>query len=243
MGSKLVEYHGGEPWFDNPQLILANGKRKGKRMARRASRNRRRGGRPRSNFYSAGALAGNPHKRRHRGRGRKSGFAMNRRHRRRHYRSNPQLLGMTLPPFDVVAWSAAGLIAPGMVAGWIMPMIPADWKTNADGTPNQITNFAVKAGSVLIPSLLVRQLVSQRGGNIMLVAGAASLVLQAIKTFAPSFATQIGLGYQPMLGEYVRRPANVVGMTPRAGLSEYMGQAPGYSRQGTPSRLDPAARF
>lgn len=243
----LVNYYGGEPWFDNPALVLAN--RRKTKMRKNRRRGRRRSSRrahARSNFYTAGATVNRPRRRR-RARHNASAWPNRRRRstktfRRRHYRSNPQLMGFTLPPFDVVAWSAAGLIAPGMVSGWIMPMVPDTWKKNADGTPNQLTIFAIKGASVLLPSMLVRSFVSKRGGNIMLVAGAASLVLQALKTFAPEFSKQIGLGYQPLLGEYM---GNVRQFNPRVvngALSAYGPGLPAVTGN-APNRLDPAQRF
>ena len=210
-------------------------------MAAKKSRRSRR--RARSNFYSAGVGVNRPRRRR-RSSSKATSFFGNRR-RRRTYRNNPQLLGFTLPPFDVVAWSAAGLIAPGMVSGWIMPLIPTSWKTNADGSPNQITNFAVKGAAVLLPSLAVRSFFSKRGGNIMLIAGAASLIVQAVKTFAPTFSTQIGLGYQPMLGEYIP-PRQLREYVPQSKLRAVgMGAGPGMPpiTRMAPNRLDPSERF
>jgi len=251
---RLVNNYDGELWFDNPlknpPLVIVNRRRKrqprskGRKTVMKTNRRRRsrrgfalnrRRRRARRNFYNAGILANRPRRRRAR---RNAYFMQNR--RRRRARSNPprsiQLFGLALPPLDAVLFSGAGLIVPPMVSSWVLSQIPPEWKINADGTPNQITNFAVKGASVLLPSMLVRQFVNRRAGNIMLIAGSAWFVLELVRTFAPGVIP--GLGFQPMLGAYIprRRPA--------LGAAREMQnlQMPRMTAS-VPSRLNPAERF
>lgn len=152
------------------------------------------------------------------------------------------MFGLAIPALDSVAFAGVGLIVPPLVSSWILSAIPATWKTNTDGTPNQITNFVVKAASVIGPSMIVRQFVSRKAGNIMLVAGGAWFVIEAIKIFAPTVATKLGLqgiGFQPMLGAYLgpQRPARLGN-----GRGNVYSQMPAITAN-TPSRLNPAERF
>jgi len=153
-----------------------------------------------------------------------------------------QLFGIALPPMDAVISTAAGLITPTIVSGWLLNVVPVEWKTNTDGTPNNLTLFAVKAASVLLPSMVVRQFVNQRAGNIMLVAGAAWFVMEAVRTFAPGVIP--GLGYQPLLGAYIPnrpRQAQLLGNGGRRGLVSGPGMP--LMTASAPNRLDPAQRF
>jgi hypothetical protein len=249
----------GEKWLVNPQLIIANPRRKrrAKKMARRKGRmpaglarywaKKRRGGtkrrrRAKSNFASAGMLANPRRRRRSRGRGRRYSPAMRRltgrayghnpRRHRRHARRNPQLLGFQLPQLQDVVFTGAGFIVPPMLTSYIMTLIPDSYKTN------QAVVWGVKAASVLVPSLAVRKFVSQRAGNLMLLGGAVSFTIDLIKTFAPGMIP--GLGAQPFLGYYNTMPQ------PRA-LGKYqtgnrLGGLPAMI-SATPERLMPTNRF
>jgi hypothetical protein len=230
----LVQFYDGEPWFDNPQLIVANpGKKRRSSMARPHRRRRRRTAlhnrrkKFRRNLYTAGSLI-NPHRRRSRRRHR-----MNPR-RRRHYRRNPEralsIAGVQLPPIDAVLWVGSGLVVPPLVSAQIMKFVPASWQTS------QGTTWLVKIASVVVPGMLLRKFVSPRAGNLYMVGGAASLIVQAIQTFAPGvlpgLSGYVGLGVQPMLGAYTSYPRAV---PQRRQMPPMLADVP--------SRLDPGARF
>lgn len=243
----LVNFYDGEPWFDNPLLTVANPKRRKKTMRRRRRSRRGRKNAPRRmrrNFYSAGALANRPRRRRRSHRRRRSFrhnayFPMNRRKRRSHRRSfrrNPSFLGFSLPPMADVLYTAAGFIGPNVVSNQILTYLPASVKTNADGTPNQLTIWATKIASVFIPAYLIRRFVNPRAGLLFLVGGAAGLAIDALKTFAPSVAQTLHLGSQPLLGSYFTRPQGQIANFPRqARVPAMIADAP--------ARLDPSHRF
>jgi hypothetical protein len=236
---KLVNWYDGEPWFDNPQLIVANPrKRRTTTMARphrrryRARHNRRRA---RRNLYSPGPMVNRGHRRRRTMRARARAFF--RRHfRRRHhhvkhnrrYRRNPSALslaGIQFPPLDAVLWVGAGAIVPPMVQAQIVKFVPASWQQS------QATTWLVKVASVVVPGILLRRFVNPRAGNLFMVGGLASLVIDAIRTFAPGVIP--GMGYQPLLGAYFGPGA--AAQQPRMALPPMMAEAP--------TRLDPAHRF
>jgi hypothetical protein len=247
MKKPLVEFYDGEPWFDNPQLIVANIPRRKRRSTTMARPNRRhsirhnRRHRARHNLYSPGPLV-NPHRRR---RHRANPFRLNRRHRRhgwryrqnlrfnrRHYRQNPggfSLAGVQLPPIDAVLWVGSGLILPPLVTAQVMKFIPASWQQS------QATTWLVKVASIVVPGILLRKFVNPRAGNLFMVGGLASLVLDAIRTYAPGMLPGVGryMGYQPLLGAYFGPGA--AAQTPRPSLPSMLSDAP--------TRLDPQHRF
>jgi len=223
---KLVEFYDGEPWFDNPLLVTANGRpQKGKRKMAKRTRKR---AKARKNFYGAGLLANRP-KRRHRRARTNTYMAMN---RRRRYRRNPAIAGFQVPPMEEVFFTVAGLVAPNLAAQQLLRILPASLTGSTIGT------WAVKAASVLLPSMAVSKFVNPRAGKLFLVGGVAGLTMDAIRTFAPGIVP--GLGYQPLLGSYFSRP--VAGR-----LQPY--PAPARSMLPTtmiadaPDRLSPTSRF
>lgn len=220
----LVEFYDGEPWFDNPLLVTANGPQKGKRkMAAKKGRKR---GRARKNFYGAGMLA-NPRRKR---RARKNTYMPLANRRRRRYRHNPAIMGFSLPPMDAVFFTAAGLIAPNLAAQQLLRILPSSLTGSAIG------NWAVKAASVVLPSVAISKFVNQRAGSLFLVGGLAGLAMDAVRTFAPGVVP--GLGHQPLLGSYFTRPvAGRITPFPAAGrtLPSMIADAP--------DRLSPTGRF
>lgn len=153
---------------------------------------------------------------------------------RRNFRRNPAILGFSLPPMDAVLYTAAGLIGPNLVANKIVEFIPASWKTNADGTPNQLTIWATKIAAVLLPAWAIRRFINPRAGALFLIGGTAGLAMDAIKTFAPGIIP--GLGYQPLLGSYFTRPQGQIANFPRQARVPAM-------IADSPDRLNPQGRF
>ena len=158
---------------------------------------------------------------------------------RRRARRNPALLGFNIPPLDAVLFTGAGLVVPPMVASLIMRQLPAEY---ASSRP---VYYAVKAASVLVPSMLVKRFVSQRAGNLMLLGGAVSFVIDILKETGVFAAIGLsGAASQPLLGYY---PA----MSRTGGLGKYPslnanGSAPVTSQrmiQSVPERLNPQSRF
>lgn len=244
----LVNFYDGEPWFDNPQLVIANPKRRKKTMRKRRTRRGRKNAprrRVRRNFYSAGMLSNrprrkarrNPRKRRHMRHNAYFPLGNPRRKHRKHYRRNPggrSFLGFTLPPMDEVLFATAGLIGPNLVAGKILSFLPASWQTGSDGKPNQITMWATKVLSVVLPAWAIRRFIGTRASNSFLIGGLAGLSLDAIKTFAPGIIP--GIGAQPLLGSYFDQPRAVVNFPRSTGrVPQMIADAPG--------RLDPQERY
>lgn len=204
------------------------------------------------NYTSTGMLL-NPKRRRRRASGRRNVMVTNPRRRRsigrarrvRRYRRNPGLLGgrsmslmgFSLPPLDAVAFVGAGLIVPPLVTSYIMTMLPADWKTS------KAAYYGVKAVSVLVPAMLLKQFVSPRAGNLMLLGGAASFVIDLIKDFAPGVIP--GLGVQPFLGYYPSMgiPSRQLGTYPGRGGAQRLPGLLSPMIASTPDRLNPAGRF
>lgn len=277
MSRLWMEESDGERWLINPALVVANPrkKRRGKKMAyrrRRARRNRmpaglarywskhrrkarhnrvhrrrrrhvmanpRRRRRARRNYASAGMVAMNPRRRRRHAR-------RNRVMRRHRARRNPSLLGFTLPPTMDIVGVGTGLIVPPMLANYVFNNFVA-------GTSLGTSKWAylgVEALSVAAIGIGVRRFVNVHVGNMVILGGAARVVIDAIQTLAPtllpSVATPTGLsgfGAQPFLGYYEKRPRMA-----DPGLGKYFysgsrGSGSGRMIQGVPDRLDPGARF
>jgi hypothetical protein len=211
-----------------------------RRRTRRASVGNRRRRRARRNYTSAGMVAMNP-RRRHR-RSRRRGFLMNRRHHRRHARRNPAFMGFTLPPVMDIAAIGAGLVGGPMLANYVFNNFVA-------GTSMGTSKWAyigTEAVSVAALGWGVKRFVNVRAGNLVLLGGAARVVLDLVQmlapTLIPSTAMPSGLSGQPFLGMYERMPI-------RRTLGRYY--TPGATQQaggsrmitGVPDRLDPSARF
>jgi hypothetical protein len=188
----LWNFFDGEPFMENPHLAIVglNPKRrkKGKKsMARRKSRQvrnspRRRTGRKsaprrkaRRNFPTAG-LAFNPRKRSRR----RTRLANPRRHRRHsRARRNPALLGVSLPPIQMIAWGAGGFIVPPMIEGFVNKFLPASV------TSSTLGRYAVKIASVLGLTWLVKTLMSNKEAFPVAMGGSMYIVVSAVNEFAP----------------------------------------------------------
>ena len=208
------------------------------RRRRRARLNPpRRRRRARRNYASAGMVAMNPRRRRHHAR-------RNRRVMRRHRsRRNPSLMGFTLPPTMDVLSVGTGLIVPPMLANYVFNNFVAG---TSFGT-SKWAYLGVEAASVAVTGMAVRRFVNVHAGNLVLLGGAARLVIDAVQTLAPSLlpgvAMPSGLSGQPFLGFYEQRPRLA-----NPGLGKYYnrtntGAGPGRMIQQIPARLDPNARF
>lgn len=116
--------------------------------------------------------------------------------RRRSARRNPQLLGVNIPPLTAILYTGAGLVVPPIVTNFIMSKLPAEYSASKP------VYYAVKAASVLVPSMLVKRFVSQQAGNLMLLGGAASFAIDILRDTGVLAAIGVSGVSQPMLGFY-----------------------------------------
>jgi hypothetical protein len=181
-----------------------------KRAARARGRSTARTRRARAAAHPMFVVRTRGRKRAVRGRARRRAVQIRINPRRRRFHSNPFSgggeirlpFGLALPPLSDVAFAGAGLVVPPMISTRIQAMLPASI-TQAAPT---VVPWVVDLASVVVPGMLLKRFVSQRAGNAFLIGGAATMVLKAIKVFAPSTAASFGLsGYmsgQPGLGRY-----------------------------------------
>lgn len=260
----------GERWLINPQLIVAANpphRRKVKKMASRKKRrmpaalarywatHRRNSPRKHKRHYrrnwSVGPVVNRKRKKHYRHnpslyrRARryvKTAYrrAVSRRHRG--YARNPKLLGFEMPAgMDVVA-VGAGILVPPIATSYIMSWLPVQYQTS------QPVYWAVKIVAVVAPSLIVRRFVSVRAGNMMLIGGAATLLLDIVRQFnlLPSGMSGMGLYTTPQrslmgMGRYVNGMGAQVALGARQVRQSGTVNNPAY--YGTPERLLPDNRF
>lgn len=138
---------------------------------------RKRRGNPYPMAGSVAALA-NPRRRRRRA---------NPHHRRR--RHNPVMSAARgffgLPPMMPVVWGFAGFSGTAMIQGFADTLVPATWKTNADGTPNLVTKYVEIAGSIIAISWAAKSFLGRGPAALMGIGGGLYLATQAAHDFAP----------------------------------------------------------
>lgn len=213
MAKRLWDVVDGEPFMINPRIGLLNPKG-GSRMRKRSRKRRVSTGKRRSpvrrrrarrNPWPVGGLvaAANP-KRRRRSRVHRVG---RKRSRRRGYRRNPaslSLMGFRVPPINQIIFAGVGFIAPPMVEGFISGFLPASMQPSPD---NKVATYAIRIASVVGLTFAVGKFVGRDEARMTAIGGSVYIASQAIKDFAPSLATQIGLNaYVPStggFGEYV----------------------------------------
>ena len=172
----------------------------------------------------------------------------NRRHRARR---NPfggksiSIMGIQLPPITDIAAVGAGLIGTPILTNYIFNNFVA-------GTSMGTSKWAylgTEAVAVLAPAYVVRRFVNVRVGNMLLLGGAARLVLDLVQTLAPTLIPSTamptglsgGMGSQPFLGVYEKMGQ------PQRRLGQYYSRGANQNAsrmiQGVPDRLDPSGRF
>ena len=139
-------------------------------------------------------------------------------------------IGISVPSLTSVAAVGAGLIVPPMVAAQIMKYVPASL------AGNPIVGWVVRAAAVVLPAWAVRKYISRSAGDLMLIAGGAGLAMDVVKAYMPGVIP--GLGYQPMLGQYVQR-RNLAGPS----LARQVGLRVPLSIATTPERMSPVSRM
>jgi len=223
--SRLWEYDEyGEPWLENskrgnPPLLIVNRKKKGKKAmskyARRKSRarvsnpKRRRRARRKNPWTMAGplALVNRPHRRRRKART----------NRKRHYRRNPGILGIQLPPMKAVIYAGVGFVAPPMVEGFLAGFLPTSI------TSTTVGKYAVRIGSVLGLSWLTRMTMGRDPAKMVAIGGGAYILTTVIREFAP--------GVIPGLSAYSRASLNAY--APSTGRTFHQLGAPAFGAQNT----------
>jgi hypothetical protein len=86
-------------------------------------------------------------------------------------------MGVALPPIQMIAWGAGGFIAPPMVEGYINKMFP----TLAGST---LGRYAVKIGSVLGLTYLVKMVLGNKEAFPVALGGSLYVVVSAYNEFA-----------------------------------------------------------
>lgn len=231
----------GEPFLDNPRLMLANRKKRGKKMATppRDSKGRFRkrksagGGRKKKRRYTGKTrvvrtkarrvvVVRNPRKRARR---RTSAAANPPRRRRRSYRKNPtRIFGkfFSMPTLRAVGFTVLGVTATPFIEGFVFRMLPAQFQ-------NKWVRYAVQIGSVWGVGTLTGRFFGKEAGRAAYIGGAAYVGLGLIREFFPgvlgtnALGRYTGVGAQPLIGAY-----------PGMGT---------FATAGAPERLQPSSRF
>ncbi len=150
-------------------------------------RRRRRSTRRRRNSYPMAGVALNP--RRRRSYRRRRNPVVNARHRRRG-RRNPsvtRLLGVEMPPLQAVLWAGVGFVAPSSIETWLNTnIIPVSLSGNTIG------KYAVRIGSVLGLSWIVKQVMGSSEAKMVGIGGGAYVLISALKEFAPGVIPGVG---------------------------------------------------
>lgn len=197
--AKLWDFFDGEPFMENPHVaIIGNPKRSRKRNSTKGKKTmafkRRRTGRKnaprrrraRRNFPAAG-LVFNPRRRHHRKnapRRRRRNVMSNPRRHRRSYRRNPAVLGVALPPLNMIAWGAGGFIATPMLERTINSFLTSSSSTSSI-TSSALGRYAVKLGSALILTYLTKAVLGNKEAFPVAMGGALYVVVSAVNEFAP----------------------------------------------------------
>lgn len=209
MGKSLWDFYSGEPFMENPHVALVGNpfkvgsiierkkegfrkisQKKGKKTVayKRKGRKARSRRRARRNPMPLGGLVVNPRRKRSRRRtynmkkSRSGAYTYNPRRRkshRRRARRNPAVLGVALPPLNMIAWGTGGFIAPPMVEGFINKFLPAEV------TGNTLGRYAVKIGSVLALTYLTKHVLGPREAFPVALGGSLYVVVSAVNEFAP----------------------------------------------------------
>ncbi len=229
--ARLWNFFDGEPYLDNPRLLILNpkGKRMRRRIRRRPRTNPRRHRRSyRRNSFPLAGMVANPHRRRRRSNPRRSyrkHFLRN--PRRRHYRRNPpDILGFNLQD---VAFAGAAVIASPFIEKQILGFLPASISGTTYG------RWGVKVAAAAGTGYLAKRFLGPKAGNLALIALGANLIADAVTEFAPSLtAGATGYYTRPNLGYYPRLRGNAPHLFPAR---------PTRVNEVVIDRLNPAARF
>lgn len=165
--------------------VMAYRKRRGRKATSRRRRARR-------NPFPVAGIAVNPRRRRRRTytmrRNKRGVYAATNPRRRKRYgrrraRRNPAVLGVMLPPIQMIAWGAAGFLAPPMVEAQLNKFLPAEI------TGNTLGRYAVKIGSVIGLTWLTKAVLGTKEAFPVALGGSLYVVVSAVNEFAPQLVT------------------------------------------------------
>ena len=89
------------------------------------------------------------------------------------------MLGVTLPPVQMIAWGGAGFLAPPMVEGFINRFMPVEV------TASTLGRYAVKIGSVLGLTWLTKTVLSNKEAFPVALGGSLYVLVSAVNEFMP----------------------------------------------------------
>jgi hypothetical protein len=213
MATKLWDYFDGEPFMENPHIAMIGNpfkvgsiierkkqgfrkisQRKGTKIMaykRKGKKNSPKRKKARRNPIPGGGLMINRPRRKNKPRtytmrkNRRGTYTHNpKKHHRRHARRNPAFLGVALPPIAMIAWGAGGFIGTPMAESYINRFLPAEVTTSVLG------RYAVKIGTVLGLTYLVKHVLSAKEAFPVALGGSLYVVTSAINEFVPQL-TQI----------------------------------------------------
>lgn len=109
---------------------------------------------------------------------------------------NPSIMGFQLPQISSVLYVGAGLLGTPAAEGFISGFLPASI------TGSTIGKYAVKLGTVLGLTFLVKALMGNEKAKLVGIGGGAYIFVSAFKDFAPaSIRAYIpGMGAYPVAG-------------------------------------------
>lgn len=175
----------------NPKKARSVNSKKGKstmafkrRRTGRKNSPRRHHRRARRNFPTAGLVFNPRRKHRRNATKRRRSYAMHNPRRRKSYRRNPAVLGVALPPLNMIAWGAGGFIATPMLERTINSFLTSSTSTSSI-TTSALGRYAVKLGSALILTYLTKAVLGNKEAFPVAMGGALYVVVSAVNEFAP----------------------------------------------------------
>jgi hypothetical protein len=105
---------------------------------------------------------------------------------------NPSIMGFQLPPLQSVLYVGVGLAGTPMAEGFISGFLPASITTSTIG------KYAVKIGTVLGLTFLVKAIMGNEPAKMVGIGGGAYVLLSAVKQFAPGMIP--GMSAYPVAG-------------------------------------------
>lgn len=187
----------GEPFFVNPQLLIAGAnprKKKGKNSMRRPKARRRgRKATPRRRkstrrVHRMRSRSVAPKRRRRRS----NPVHLRRSHRRKR---NPRIMGLDLPPLMPVVYAGAGFVAPPAIEGFISGFLPTEL------TASTLGKYAIRFGTVIGGTYLVKRFAGANPAMYFGIGGGLYLLTSAIREFAPEASKYLGLGAYTVAGQ------------------------------------------
>lgn len=159
------------------------------RVGRKRTHRRRR----RNPWPMAGPVAMVNRKRRTHRRGRKRSNP-----RRKHYRRNPGILGISLPPLQSVLYAGVGFVGVPLAEGFLTRFLPVSL------TGSTVGKYATRIAAMLGLSYLTKIVLGSSESKMVAIGGGAYVLTSAVTEFAPGLIPATNLSaYRPAtLGAY-----------------------------------------